>query len=87
MDLPKSKLERSQRLTLSRKSTRGKSSRPMTPVMTMAASALSGMWRNTGVRHSRTTPMRAAFTRPASPAPCHSKSQRKLEHELARGGI
>ena len=67
--VPICKPETSQALTLSRKSTRGKSRRPITPVMTMAASALSGMWRNTGVRHSRTTPMRAAFTRPASPAP------------------
>lgn len=40
----------------------------MTPVMTMAASAFSGMCRNTGVSHSRVTPISAAFTRPASPA-------------------
>ncbi len=55
-------------LTLNRKKTRVKSRRPITPVMTMAASAFSGMWRNTGVSHSSTTPINAAFTTPASPA-------------------
>ena len=56
------------RFTLRRKMTLGKSSRPMTPVMTMAASAFSGMCRKTGVRHSSTMPIRAALTRPARPA-------------------
>lgn len=43
----------------------------MTPVMTMAARALSGRCWKTGVRKSSTKPISAALIRPAAPA--HSK--------------